>query len=353
MIIDAPAPSSRPLPSRAPRSAPPAPAPPEVRGSRVLLWVACAYFVVLVADWLVMRQLGDRWWPATVLLIAPRWPLAVPLACLGGLAIWRRRWRLIPLLAASCAVLLFPILGLRVSPLSLGASRGELRLVTCNVHRQHLSVEALRGYIAAVQPDIVTLQGWSDTGHEGLFGEGWDVRREGEVLIASRLPIERVMPLAIADEARAPGEVDGAAALVEVRTSAGTVTLVSLHLASPHGGLLTVSGDSGGRLRENSERRWRESERLRQIVAGLNGPVLLAGDFNTTDDSPIFREHWGGFADAFSSCGWGFGYTYLNNHTQIRIDHVLVGSGAAAVSFGRGPDIGSPHRPLVVDVTIR
>ena len=40
--------------------------------------------------------------------------------------------------------------------------------------------------------------------------------------------------------------------------------------------------------------------------------------------SPIFREHWGGFADAFSECGWGLGYTYLNTHTQIRIDHVHV-----------------------------
>ncbi len=116
---------------------------------------------------------------------------------------------------------------------------------------------------------------------------------------------------------------------------------------------MTFSGDAGGRLEANSDRRWRESRLLRERVEGLTGPVVLAGDFNTTDDSPIFRENWGAYADAFAQAGWGLGYTYRNSHTQIRIDHILAGRGARIAAFHLGPDVGSPHLPLVADINFR
>src|SRR5205823_11044945 len=131
-------------------------------------------------------------------------------------------------LALGAAVLLFLIMGFRVSPLHMGGGRGELRVMTCNVHRQHLDAGALGAYIANVGPDVVALQGWSETGHESLFtGSGWDVRREGELLVASRFPIGSVRVLDILGDDNAPKEERGAAALVELRTSSGTVRLVA------------------------------------------------------------------------------------------------------------------------------
>jgi endonuclease/exonuclease/phosphatase (EEP) superfamily protein YafD len=253
----------------------------------------------------------------------------------------------------AAVVLLFPILGVRLSPLSLGAGRGDLRLITCNVHHQHLDVDAMRACLDSAGADVVTLQGWSESGHESLFGAGWDLRRDGEVLVASRLPIVGVTSLPLSEGPGTPQEERGTAVRIDLRAPAGVISLISLHLASPHAGLTTVSGDEGSRLTSNSERRWRESAALSDFASRLGNPVILAGDFNTTDDSPIFRENWGSFADAFSECGWGLGYTYLNMHTQIRIDHVLTGPGVRAVAFRVGPDVGSPHRPLIADLNFR
>jgi vancomycin resistance protein VanJ len=352
MIIETPA---------RPRLAEPRPVearPVVVRPTRArrpwLLAACCCYLLIVVCAWLTMRLEGDRWWVGTVLLIAPRWPFLLPLLGLGPWALFARRlWPLAILCAAGWAVIV-PIMGLRVSLPAMGSERPDIRLVTCNVHRQHLDAERLTAYVAEVQPDVVTLQGWSESGHESLFvGDGWQVRREGELLVASHFPIVAVTPLDFADATNAPQGERGAAALVELQTPRGSIFLITLHLASPHAGLLSASADAGGKLADNVERRWHESDTLRALADRVAGPLLLAGDFNTTDDSPIFREHWRGFADAFSERGAGFGYTYLIGHTQIRIDHVLAGPVWRFVRCWVGPDVGSPHRPVVAEANFR
>jgi vancomycin resistance protein VanJ len=85
-------------------------------------------------------------------------------------------------------------------------------------------------------------------------------------------------------------------------------------------------------------------------AARAAGPVLLVGDFNTPPESAIFRRVWAGYADAFSDAGWGWGYTFWTRLAAVRIDHVLVGRGGRATSCRVGPDVGSPHRPVVADV---
>jgi len=140
-----------------------------------------------------------------------------------------------------------------------------------------------------------------------------------------RYPIGQVTPLDFAGSANnAPKAERGAAACFELLAPAGPINLINVHLASPHSGLLTMIHDHGNALAENIQRRWSESEMLRDLVEHTPEPVLLAGDFNTTDDSPIFREHWADFTDAFAERGFGFGYTYLIDHTQLRIDHILT-----------------------------
>jgi vancomycin resistance protein VanJ len=346
MIIEAPVVMSR---SAAPRVRPPR------RARRpIATGLCCAYLVAVVAYWMLLRQGGDRWWIATVLMLAPRWPLAIPLVLGWTWAAGTRRWKTLAAVAAATLIVVGPILGVRASVSQLGAERGDLRLLTCNVHRQHVDPKELAAYITEVQADVVALQGWSDANRAGLFDDGsWEVRREGELLIASRWPITDVQRLNIADGGDTPKEEQGVAMLVRIQTPWGDVRMVGLHLASPHAGLNSLWQDWGARVAANVQRRWRESERLRAMIDRVDGPVLLAGDFNTTDDSPIFREHWGEFTDAFDECGWGVGYTYLNTHTQIRIDHVLAGPAWRVVRCWVGPDVGSAHRPVVAEVTLR
>ena len=85
--------------------------------------------------------------------------------------------------------------------------------------------------------------------------------------------------------------------------------------------------------------------------------MILAGDFNMPVDSTIYRDVWNRYANAFSTSGFGFGHT---KHTDvrgwrfgIRIDHILTGPGWWPKRCRVGPDIGSDHLPLLVDLVVR
>jgi endonuclease/exonuclease/phosphatase family metal-dependent hydrolase len=331
---------------------------PSARRRRPFLALGCgAYLVGLLALWLVLRELGDRWWIGTLLLMAPRWPYAIPLIVLWPWALLARRWRLVAVTAVATAVLLFLVMGFRVAIPPRDAGRGDLRLLTCNIHRQHLDARQLAEFMAQVQPDVVALQGWTDVHQEMLFSDGqWSQRRIGEVLVASRHPINQVTPVALGDAPEVPPGEQGTAVLCELQTPHGTVHLIALHLASPHAGLNSMLADRGVRLARNVERRSSESRRVRDAAEGvLNSgePLLIAGDFNTSGDSPLFRECWGAFTDAFEQCGLGFGYTYVINHTQLRIDHILADPSCRVDRCWVGPDVGAAHRPLVADINFR
>jgi endonuclease/exonuclease/phosphatase family metal-dependent hydrolase len=217
-----------------------------------------------------------------------------------------------------------------------------------------LDAKALAEFIAEVQPNVVALQGWSDVNQAALFqGSGWNVHREGELLVASRFPIASVAPVDLTDSEGTPAGERGAAGVFELTSPSGPVYLLNMHLASPHAGLISFGVDKGSKLTGNIERRWRESDIVRGAAERVPGPLLLAGDFNTTDDSPIFRENWAEYTDAFSERGAGLGYTYLINLTQLRIDHILADSSWKVERCWVGPKVGSPHRPLIADLNTR
>ena len=138
-----------------------------------------------------------------------------------------------------------------------------------------------------------------------------------------------------------------------MRMPRGSIYLINLHLSSPHAALNEILADRGQTLAENTHRRWRQSEAVRALADQVQGPLVLAGDFNTTADSPIFREHWSDFANAFARRGFGFGYTYVINHTQLRIDHLLTDPSWRVIRCWVGPEVGSPHRPLIVDMQVQ
>src|SRR5690349_12382789 len=84
--------------------------------SRAFVALCWAYLAAVTLVAVVMWTEGDVWWPATVLLFAPRWIVLVPLVPLVVAALVLRRGRLPVLLSA--VVALVPVMGLR-----LGAAR--------------------------------------------------------------------------------------------------------------------------------------------------------------------------------------------------------------------------------------
>ena len=63
-----------------------------------------------------------------------------------------------------------------------------------------------------------------------------------------------------------------------------------------------------------------------------------------------------GFRDAFSSAGWGYGFTHghsLRPHfSTTRIDHILVSHELGVADCFVGGKEGSDHRPVIADLWI-
>jgi len=310
-----------------------------------LSWV---YLVAMIAVWLFLRLEGNRWWVGMVAMYAPRWVCIIPLILLIPMALAFSR-RSLWILAVGSAVTVFPVMGLclpwgRLSPAD--KSVPSIRLLTCNVHHQALDASKFAEVIASLRPDIVVLQEWTPQDRSSVFGtSGWNVVVTGETCVASRFRIYGVRDLPRASAVHAA-----------IETPMGVIDIFNVHFASPHFALRdSVQGlpNGPGDLEKNNEDRANEAGDLNQIVGKIHGPLLIAGDFNLPSDSAIFRDNFSSLTDSFPSAGFGFGWTYHNKWTTTRIDHILCNDLWTCRRCWVGPNVGSPHRPLIADIAFR
>lgn len=314
-------------------------------------WAYAAAVLVVLG---LLRWLGDIWWLATVLLYGPRWIWAVPLAVLIPASAWLRP-RSLPVLLAVAIIVAGPIMGVRV-PWRAWIPRGwgqepTLRILSCNLNVANPDPRALAELIRQTTPDVVALQEWPGWDESALFpGPDWCIWTEGGVCLASRYPIRCAERLG--EEALG---WDGVAVRYRLAAPRDDILVVVLHLESPREGLEAIrygrwQGIPG--LRANIALRSRQSDAISPLVAGAGGPLLIAGDFNLTDDSTIFRRNWSAYRDAFAAAGLGLGHTKRTRWFGARIDHILAGPAWRIRRCWVGPDIGSDHRPLIADLNL-
>ena len=309
-----------------------------------LSWI---YALEIVSAWLFLKIEGDRSWLGTIAIFSPRWIVILPLAFLVPLALAFNR-RCIWILAIATIGAIFWVMGLclpwrvLIAPERSGLA---VRVLTCNVHGQVLHSHQLADLIAAVHPDVVVLQEWSPPYESTIFGDGqWYVVTTGPQCIATRFPIDAVRVF-----------LNGSAVRYTLETFAGRINLFSVHLSSPHPPLFAaLLGEPGSKpdLEKNALEREDQSRELNRITRNISGPLLIAGDFNLCPDSPIFRQNFSEFVDAFEAAGFGFGWTYRVNWTTTRIDHILGNSRWICRDCWVGADVGSPHRPLIADFSL-
>lgn len=168
--------------------------------------------------------------------------------------------------------------------------------------------------------------------------------------MASRYPLRKVKDLAAQH-----GKGLGMAVCYDVDTPGGLVHLINCRLASPHMQLEDLRWHSPlapEEIRANSVLRREQSHLLSDLASKLGHSTLLAGDLNTPQGSVLFRQCWSQYADAFTVGGCGFGNTYCAPWWSTRIDHILVGPAWRCERCWVGPDVGSPHRPLIADLEL-
>lgn len=327
--------------------------------ARALVAVAWGYLAAVTLVAIAMWGAGDVWWPATVLLFAPRWVFLLPLPVLLLAALLLRRARLPLVLAA--LVTLGPVMGVHTG-WRRALPRGDgprLRVVTLNAGGDGNLAAALPALLDVWKADVVALQECTGAlAARTRTVAGWAHHDEWGLCLLSRFPIRAVAgdSEALARAKREEAEEAGGAGYVvryTIDTPAGPADVVNLHLETPRRGLRALErGDVEG-MRRNGAVRSHQSANARRWASGGRAPLIVAGDFNATVESRIFRRDWGDLADAFSRAGVGVGATRSEGWVHVRIDHVLLGGGWRADRAVVGPDVGSDHRPLIVDLRRR
>lgn len=209
-----------------------------------------------------------------------------------------------------------------------------LRVVAANLFQDNVHLEDALAAIASRDADIVVL-------HEVQPADVAVIRAS---TLAERLPhaYDRPASGASGEHVRsrhpivAPRRVpmgDRRTTVVQVRLPDTTVSLVSVHASAPKRSMVA--------LRD-------ELHDLAGIAAGLDGPTVLAGDFNASAEHAPFRALLGsGLTDAHRARGRGLDTSWPIGDGRIPfvlLDHILVDDGFTVVDADTFTISGSDHR---------
>lgn len=292
--------------------------------------------------------LGGRWWAfdlAAHFRVQYALALGVASAGLVGLA----RERATRIWAAAAAALLLVNLG-AVAPLYVGGNGDgggsggpTLTVVFLNLDLEHPEPERVVSYLRDVAPDVVLLMEltarWQEALDEALRPYPHRVTAIRESPFGLGLFSRR--PLVDADVVT-PGE--GMPTVVAAVTLDGRdLTFVGAHPFPP-------IREGGTRIRD------RQLIAVGELAGSIEGPVLVIGDLNTTPFSSVWPRLMEASGLPDPDRGAGVGATWpagLPAILRLPLDHALPSPEIRVVRRVIGPDVGSDHRPVEVEVSLR
>ena len=182
------------------------------------------------------------------------------------------------------------------------------------------------------------------------------VHISGQYIVASRFPMQDCR----SGDISFPGERHD---YVRCTVSAHGVRfdVATAHLLSPREGLNAARLKQPGGLpewQENFEMRMIQARKLAQDLSGNPRPLILAGDLNAPDSSPVIAAlRAAGLRDSFATAGVGFGFTHGHSlrtrFSFLRIDHVMVSSQIGVKGSAVGGAQASQHRPVIADLWLQ
>jgi endonuclease/exonuclease/phosphatase (EEP) superfamily protein YafD len=234
-----------------------------------------------------------------------------------------------------------------------------LRLITLNALCRTRPMTAIVRAIRQADPDIVMLQevlpgmaaalteALRDYPHRAIYPGG---RAQGSAVF-SRIPIAFDEKFLLSPDGWYCQEI-------RVYWQGRPMVLFNVHLMSP----LRLRPRKGG-IRFDSTTRSSEMRGLIERIQSIKGcDVIVAGDFNMTDQSADYRAMHQHARDAFRETGRGFGFTYPANSSQakqlveriappfLRLDHVFYQGRLRARSARVGSNGDSDHYSLIVEL---
>ena len=295
------------------------------RRLRQLLLSAAAVLSVMSALGALARQ---AWWLELFSHFRPQYALS--LAAIGMALLFLRP----RLLGALCLL----VAGMNAWPLAhylrakdtAFAGGQPFRAVLANVYYRNSRPERLLAFVRAEQPDFAVFLEVTPAWEQALAGLA-DLlpyqARSGELLVASRRPLDGLRPVALASS--------GAGTLV---WSEAGLTVIGGHANWPLGPRIAASRDEELRV-------------LAALARSLEGPVLLLADLNVTAFSPAFDDLLARsrLADCSAGRGWHPTWPALFPPAWLQIDHCLHSVDVAVDHVRTGPWNGSDHYPVVIE----
>lgn len=292
------------------------------------------------------------------------YPLYVVPAVIAVVLSWTlgRIWQAAAL--ATFGLVASQLMGLSVGHADTGA--GLVSVMSYNA-KSYLAVRRRDGFarlaweIARHDPDVLVMQdAQALTPPHAVPAvlqaalSGREIHREGQYVVASRYPLRDCRSL---DMSYSGQEETFLRCTLDIRTK--QVTLFTVHLISPRDRSLGAGSQSLADLagwEGNLVDRLLQAQAVAKAVREVGGPVIVAGDLNAQEDSPVVRMLLDvGLRDAFSSVAVGYGYTYghaLLGVSFLRIDHVLFGGGIGARRCEVGDSGASEHRPVIAELLV-
>ncbi len=252
-----------------------------------------------------------------------------------------RRWAIAMLLVA--AVNAIPLSSWYVADARAPASASPtVRLLLSNVYSGNGNIGALVDLITTENADVVFLQELTGRRSEALtplretYTYSLNIPRDDNFGIA----VLSKHPFASARVIESP-PFGFPTLVVQLTVDSVMMTFVTTHPIPPLG----KSGFDG---------RNEQLASIAELINSIGGPRVLIGDLNTT----MWSHHYGQLLDETGLVNARHGFGVLPSwptqlpFAMIPIDHCLLSEEFAVLDIRTGPDIGSDHRPLIVDLSL-
>jgi endonuclease/exonuclease/phosphatase (EEP) superfamily protein YafD len=308
-----------------------------------VLGVFVAGLVSLVGLATLIGLLDRLWWGFETADVF-RLQYLVVLVGAAVVALLLRRPRLAAMAAAFAAVN-FAVLGIPVSGSVTAApirpTRPALRLVVANIEVGNRDFAAVRRLVVQTRPDLFGVTELTPVMARQL-GEQLPGYRTSVIEArqdAYGIGVYSRVPLLSARIVRFPP--DGpATVLTRLRVSGETVTVVVTHVHTPFAGSIHV----------------RQLDALAAAARlWLGKRLVVCGDFNTPPWTGPLRRFAANarLRDLYGSHAWaGYSWPTWGSFLRVPLDNCFVGNGVAVTDHHDGPNVGSDHRPLVVDLGV-
>lgn len=317
-------------------------------GGLRLLWLGLSLFGLGVLAWYVLHWWsGDRFWPVRLVNYFMPWLLVglIPGLIMAGLA---RRQKVILLLAVPTLIisLTFAPLFLPRSSVALAAG-GSFKVMSYNVWGRNKHVAEVAQNIRQEQPDILLLQEVTPRTAKALTPQLVDLYPGSQLHFAYDPDIGQAIisryPLTLLEAARQKGRTQK----VRVDTPVGPIEVWNVHPNVPL----------------PWKQQYQQIAALTEDISAAGGPLIVGGDFNTTDQSETYRLVSQYLQNAHWEAGWGFGFSFPAHSPNfkgvpvltsiIRIDHIFYSRHFLARSARTLEESGgSDHFPVVANLSL-